>query len=317
MTPDRPILLVDAFNVFARGYVANPAMSSQGHQLGGFVGFLNSLKVLCERLRPARVVVVWEGGGAVRRRSIYKDYKMGRRPQRLNRYYEDDIPETTENHDHQVRLTIEALKHVPAQQIYVADCEADDVIGYISRYMFSEERIVIASSDKDLYQLIDDRVTQWSPGQKRFITASDVREKFGVPPVNMSLVRSFIGDPSDNIPGIEGAGYKTMVKRFPALAEDLSLSIQDVLGAAEQMGPVKVKLIQNILEGADIVRRNWRLMHLDVGNLSADQIKRIRDALDAYEPKRNKIGLMRLLTREGVQSFNVDAFFMSLSATLC
>lgn len=291
-------------------------MSSQGHQLGGFVGFLNSLKVLCERLRPSRVVVVWEGGGAVRRRSIYKDYKMGRRPQRMNRYYEDDIPETTENHDHQVRLTIEALKHVPVQQVYVSDCEADDVIGYISRYMFSEERIVIASSDKDLYQLIDDRVTQWSPGQKRFITALDVREKFGVPPSNMSLVRSFIGDPSDNIPGIEGAGFKTMVKRFPALSEDRSLSVQDVLSTAEQMRAGKVKLIQNILEGADIVRRNWKLMHLDVTNLSADQIKRIRDAIDAYEPKRNKIGLMRLLVREGVQSFNVDAFFMSLSATL-
>jgi DNA polymerase-1 len=314
--PDRPILLVDAYNVFARGYVANPAMSSQGHQLGGFVGFLNSLKVLCERLQPKRVVVVWEGGGALRRRAIYKDYKMGRRAQRMNRYYEDDIPESTENRDHQVRLTVEALRTVPVQQVYVADCEADDVIGYISRYMFPEGQIVIASSDKDLYQLIDDRVTQWSPGQKRFITALDVKEKFGVPPSNMSLVRSFIGDPSDNISGIQGAGFKTMVKRFPALSENQSLSIQDVLSAAAEGCTGKVKLLQNILEGADIVRRNWRLMHLDIANLSADQIKRIRDAVGDYEPKRNKMGLMRLLVREGVQNFNVDAFFMSLSATL-
>lgn len=315
MRAERPVLLVDAFNVFARGYSANPAMSSQGHQLGGFVGFLNSLRVLCERLQPKRVVVVWEGGGALRRRSIYKEYKMGRRSPRLNRYYEDDIPETSENHDYQVRLTIDALKNVPVQQVYISDCEADDVIGYVSRHLFSGDRIVIASSDKDLYQLIDDRVTQWSPGQKRFITPADVKEKFGVPPANMSLVRSFIGDASDNIKGIEGAGFKTMVKRFPALVDDESLTVQDVLDAASKLDSKRVKLVKNILEGEDIVRLNWRLMHLDVSNLSGDQVKRIRDAIEEYEPKRNKLGLMRFLVKEGVQNFNVDTFFMSLSAT--
>lgn len=312
---DRPILLVDSYNLFLRSYIANPAMSSQGQQIGGFVGFLTSLKLLAERLRPKRVVVVWEGGGATRRRAIYKDYKSGRRPPKLNRYYEDDIPETPENQDHQIRLIIESLKNVPVQQIYVPDCEADDAIGYISRYLFSEDRVVIVSSDKDLYQLIDDRVTQWSPGQKRFITAADVKEKFGVPPCNMSLVRSFIGDPSDNIPGVEGAGFKTMVKRFPALAESAALTVQDILDIAQKSEASKLKLIQNIREQGDIIMRNWKLMHLDISNLSADQINKIRGAVDAYEPKKNKLALMRILVREGVQNFDVDAFFMSLSTT--
>lgn len=312
---DRPILLVDAYNLFMRSFVANPAMSNQGQQIGGFIGFLTSLKLLSERLTPKRVVVVWEGGGATRRRAIYKDYKSGRKPPKLNRYYEDDIPETPENQDNQIRLIIEALRNVPIQQIYVPDCEADDVIGYISKYLFSDEKIVIVSSDKDLYQLIDERVTQWSPGQKRFITALDVKEKFGVFPCNMSLVRSFIGDPSDNIPGIEGAGFKTMVKRFSALAESVSLSVQDVLDLAESSESQKVKLIQNIKAQGDIVRRNWKLMHLDISNLSADQVNKIRGAVEVYEPKKNKLALMRILVREGVQNFDVDAFFMSLSAT--
>jgi DNA polymerase-1 len=313
---DRPILLVDSYNLFTRSYVVNPAMSSQGQQIGGFVGFLTSLKVLCERLTPARVVVVWEGGGATRRRAIYKDYKSGRRPPRLNRYYEDDIPDTLENQDQQIRLVIEALKCVPVQQIYVPDCEADDVIGYASRYLFSDRRVIIVSSDKDFYQLIDGRVTQWSPGQKKFITPDDVRSKFGVLPCNMALVRSFIGDPSDNISGIEGAGFKTMVKRFPELAEDKSLMVQDILTLAADRGPSKVKLIQNILDGEDIVKRNWRLMHLDISNLSADHINKIRGQVESYEPKKNKLALMRVLVREGVQSFDIDKFFMSLSATL-
>ena len=313
---DRPVLLVDSYSVFMRAWAANPAMSRQGQQIGGFVGFLTSLKVLCERLMPGRVVVVWEGGGATRRRAIYKDYKSGRRPPRLNRYYEDDIPDTPENQDHQIRLIIEALKCVPAQQVYVPDCEADDVIGYVSRYLFSESRIVVVSSDKDFYQLIDGRVTQWSPGQKKFITTEDVMAKFGVPPHNMALMRSFIGDPSDNIPGIEGAGFKTMVKRFPELAGSASLTVQDILSLAVERGPSNVKLIQNILAGEDIVKRNWRLMHLDISNLSADQISKVRGQVEMYDPKKNKLALMRILAREGVQNFDIDKFFMSLSATL-
>ena len=51
---DRPILLVDAYNLFMRSFVANPAMSSQGQQIGGFIGFLTSLKLLSERLTPKR-----------------------------------------------------------------------------------------------------------------------------------------------------------------------------------------------------------------------------------------------------------------------
>jgi 5'-3' exonuclease len=317
VTEERPVILVDSYNLFMRAFTVNPAMSSQGQQIGGFVGYLTSLKVLCERLRPKRVVAVWEGGGAARRRAIFKDYKSGRRPARLNRYYEDDIPDTPENQANQIRLIIEALRHLPVQQVYVPDCEADDVIGYISRHLLSEDRLVIVSSDRDLYQLIDDRVTQWSPGQKKFIRAEDVQVKFGVPPPNMALTRSFIGDASDNIPGIEGAGFKTMVKRFPQLSTNSDLTVQDILDAAQAQldGGSKVKLVRNILDGVDTVRRNWRLMHLDVSNLSADQVARVQSAIDSYEPRRDKMGLMRLLAREGVQKFDVDSFFMSLAAT--
>ena len=95
----------------------------------------------------------------------------------------------------------------------------------------------------------------------------------------------------------------------------MSLSVQDVLDLAESSESQKVKLIQNIRAQGDIVRRNWRLMHLDISNLSADQINKIRGAVEVYEPKKNKLALMRILVREGVQNFDVDAFFMSLSAT--
>jgi len=311
-----PIIIVDSLNFFTRHFVVNPTMSRQGQQIGGFVGYLKGLKLLTEKLYPKRVIVVWEGGGSTRRRAIFPEYKQGSRPQKLNRYYEDDIPDTFENRDFQVKLTIEALKHVPVQQIYVPDCEADDVIGYMCRHLFPQDKIVVVSSDKDLYQLIDDRVTQWSPGQKKFIDAQEVHDKFGVWPENMCVARSFVGDPSDSIPGITGAGFKTMTKRFPFLQEKKHLMIQDVLDAASGMDGSKVQLIKNILEEQAIVRRNWKLMHLDVSNLSGDQIKRINDSVSNYTPRKNKMDLMRLFVRQGIQDFDVDSFFMSLSASI-
>ena len=310
-----PIIIVDGLNYFTRHFVANPTMSRQGHQIGGFVGFLKGLKLLNDRLSSRRVIVIWEGGGSPRRRAIFPEYKSGRRPQRLNRYYED-IPDTYENRDYQLKLTIESLRHAPVQQIYVSDCEADDVIGYMCRHMFRNNKIVVVSSDKDLYQLIDNNVTQWSPGQKKLITSEEVREKFGVWPTNMCLVRSFVGDSSDGIPGVDGAGFKTMSKRFPLLQEDQSLMLQDVLDEASRHSATKVQLYKNIIDQQDIVRRNWKLMHLDIANLSGDQIKKINDSVSSYSPKKNKLEMMRLLIREGVQDFDVDSFFMTLNATI-
>ena len=279
------------------------------------MGFLKGLKLLNDRLSSRRVIVIWEGGGSPRRRAIFPEYKSGRRPQRLNRYYED-IPDTYENRDYQLKLTIESLRHAPVQQIYVSDCEADDVIGYMCRHMFRNNKIVVVSSDKDLYQLIDNNVTQWSPGQKKLITPEEVREKFGVWPTNMCLVRSFVGDSSDGIPGVDGAGFKTMSKRFPLLQEDQSLMLQDVLDDALRHSATKVQLYKNIIDQQDIVRRNWKLMHLDIANLSGDQIKKINDSVSSYSPKKNKLEMMRLLIREGVQDFDVDSFFMTLNATI-
>ena len=135
----RPVLLIDGLNVFMRHYVVNPSMSSLGYHVGGFTGFLNSLSRLCDRTRPSQVIVAWEGGGSARRRAIYSGYKKNRRPQKLNRYYLGDIPDTTKNRDNQIALSIAALKNTPVHQVYVQDCEADDVIGYLCNYKLKDE----------------------------------------------------------------------------------------------------------------------------------------------------------------------------------
>jgi DNA polymerase-1 len=306
------IMLVDAMNLFIRHFVVNPTASNNGAHVGGFVGFLGAIRTLSERLNPKKIVVVWESGGSPRRRRIFPDYKKGRRPQRLNRNNED-IPNTVSNHDQQIMLTIEALRHVPVSQIYIADCEADDVIGYLAKYKFRDEKCVIVSSDKDLYQLLNSNVSQWSLGQKMLITPEVVLEKFGVSSNNFCVARCFVGDNSDGIPGVERAGFKTLSKYFTSLREHVDLSVEDIVEeASKRVTNKSPALFNNIVSEMSTAKRNWSLMYLDTKNLSGDQIQKINDTLETSTPNKNKMALIRVLLREGIQTFDVDTFFMSL-----
>jgi len=311
----RATLLVDGLNLQTRHFVANPAMSDAGHHVGGVIGFMRAIQNLSQKLQPANIVVVWEGGGSPRRRAIFPEYKSRRKPQKLNRYYENDIPNTVENRNYQIRLLIELLRHTPINQVYVSDCEADDVIGYLARHKLKDAHCVIVSSDKDFYQLLSARVTQWSPGQKRFLTPEIVQDKFGIPPHNFCLARCLIGDPSDAINGVKGAGFKTLVKRFPSLVSLENLSVDDILQENEEyLKDSKLKLYQRIAESADIIKRNWHLMYLGTANLAAVQIEKIEGAIDTFIPRRDKMGFMRSLIREGLTSFDADRFFMSINS---
>ena len=310
---DRPILLIDGLNVFMRHFIANPAMSEMGDPIGGVIGFLKNIKHLVESSHPSEVVVVWEGGGSLRKRAIFKDYKQRRKPQKLNRYYED-LPNTVENRNDQVSMIVNLLKHVPVRQVYVENCEADDVIGYLVKYKYRLRRCVIISSDKDYYQLLDRRVIQWSPGQKKYILPTSIVQKFHVSFVNFCTARAFIGDASDNLPGIKGAGFKTISKRFPELVDNVFVSVEDIIKmSASRAVNSKIQLYKRICEGADVARRNWKLMHLDTNNLSASQVQKIEATIDTFMPSRDKIALMKSLKTKGITSFDVDSFFMSLN----
>ena len=312
---ERPVLIVDALNVFVRHYAANPSMNESGEHVGGFLGFIKNISLLCERTNPFEVIIVWEGGGSHRRRSVLSTYKDRRRPVKMNRYYGEEIPDTLENRNKQISLCIEALECTPCKQIYVSDCEADDIIAWIAKYEHTEKRKVIVSSDRDLYQLLNKKVIQWSPGQKTFVTPLTVVEKFGISATNFCTARAFIGDSSDKIDGVRSAGFTSMAKRFPELRNQNHVSIEDIFSLAEQRIETKqLKLYQNIISSKALVRRNWKLMYLDTMNLSAEHVKRISELFQKNSPPANKINLLKIFRRECIKNFNVDSFFITLKA---
>jgi len=306
-------LIVDGLNLFTRHYIANPSTNKNGESVGGITGTLVAISSLAERFSPDRIVVVWESGGSPRKRAIFKDYKSGRKPQKLNRYYGEDIPNTIENRNVQISVLISLMSYLPIVQIYVPDCEADDVIGYLCKYRLSDQRKVIVSSDKDFYQLLDKKTIIYSPTWKKFVSFQEVREKFKISAENFCLGKSICGDSSDNIPGVKGAGFKTIAKRFPMLAKNNFFTISQLINDCKREieSGSKVKVYKSILESEDVIRRNWKLINLDTNNLSHSQIAKITNSIDTFSPTRNKMKILKILKNHSIQNIDIDRVFLS------
>ena len=296
-----------------RHFAANPAVGENGQHVGGTLGFLKGVQLLIDNFHPDKIYVVWEGGGSARRRSIYKNYKSGRRPVKLNRFYEADIPDTVGNRNYQINLTTKLLGYAGMFQLYVSDCEADDVIGYLVKNKFTSENLTIVSSDKDYYQLLEkNRVKIWSPGQKKILTTGSIRERFGIPVENFCVARCFCGDGSDGLPGIKGAGFRTLSKRFPELTKEEFVSVEEIIKISRKRSEEsRVKLYHQVVADNEIPLMNWKLMNLDAVNLSPHQAEKINYRVDTPERKLDKINFMRILIREGIKIFDADKFFMT------
>ena len=302
------VLIIDAYNLFTRHYVAHPGMSKNGEQVGGVVGFFNNVVRLVEKTNPERIYVVWEAGGSKRKRDLYSDYKLKKRPQKLNRYYED-LPDSVRNRNFQITLLIKLLSLVPVVQIYIEDAEADDAIGYMSKYKLKEKNKIIVSSDHDFYQLLDEKTIIWSPTLKSFVNDSKVVDRFGICARNFCLAKSISGDSSDNIPGIQGVSYKTLSKYFEKFSKDTDYLISDFLIDVELLSKSKkLKILDRLLEknSHNLIRRNYKLVSLDLNNLSHFQIQKIDQKIENPDIANDNIGVHKLLNEHGIM--NIDVF---------
>ncbi len=312
MTPDSlPVLLVDARNLFTRHYVVNPDMTSNGQQVGGVIGFMKTLRRLVHDLSPAVVVIAWEGGGSTKRRAIFADYKANRKPERLNRFYEDDIPDTADNRVWQMATLAKMLKCFPVCQVYVSDCEGDDVIAHLHRNQYKDRKKIILSNDKDFYQLLDEKTSIYSPQSKRLHTMEDVKKEFfGIQAHNFALAKALCGDKSDNIPGVKGLGFKTLVQRIPLLISDAEVTIDEVIAYCN-VRRNEAKVMMNVVQNEQLIRTNWRLVYLGGSTLTHDQAARVETILAEHSPKIDMLSFMRDLIEVGVRTIENPHDFCS------
>lgn len=272
------VLVIDGLNTFIRCYAASPVLNDDGEHVGGISGFLLSIGHAIKAINPTRVIIVFDGkNGTARRKQIYPEYKAHRNFKvRLNR------AETVDKQDNQlhqlVRLT-EYLSTMPFTLVIQDNTEADDVIAYIVNDHFKDSQCFIMSSDKDFLQLITERIHVWSPTKKKLYYSEDVFEEYGVYPHNFALYKAIIGDPSDNIPGIDGVGAKTLLKRFEIIQQQDTLLLENFMEFVENLND-KTKTLQVVKSSKELIERNLKLVQLSESNMSVTNKLKTQHLLD-------------------------------------
>lgn len=312
---ERPIILVDGMNIFIRSFVVNEATTTSGDPVGGVVGFLKYLNMLANNFVPKQMFVVWEqGGGSARRRKIFEGYKANRAKDKesfadLNKdknTHRAWLMNDQENKLRQLHLLTQIIKQLPVCQLYVSECECDDIIAYLLQNKLANiaTKKILVSSDKDFYQLLEDTSIEiYDPGKKLLISSQNILDEYKISPRNFCLSRTLVGDKSDNIPGIDGIGLKTVAKRFPMVSNpDIDYQSKDILEYCREkvQENSKIKAYTDVLNSESILERNWDLMYLSSNSLSASQIQKIDYTVENFAPSLNKLELIRTMIQAGV-----------------
>lgn len=285
---DEKVLIVDGLNNFLRCFSAISTLNDEGEPVGGLTGFLLSLGAAIRQHNPTRCIIVFDGeGGSQRRRKVYSGYKEGRMfKSKLNRQLvSEGIDEQASLRKQYVKLH-EYLSLLPVTVVVEPKIEADDAIGYIAKQLLNKQAVIM-SSDKDFLQLVNDRINVWSPTKKKLYTPQLIQEEYGLPSQNFIWYRVFDGDKSDNIPGIKGAGLKSIKKYLPFMLEEQEIDIDTIYEFIDNSDK-KYKIYSELQDNRDIVERNYKLMQLLDVDISGTTKLSIADSVqNAINPINN------------------------------
>ena len=292
------IMVFDGLNTFIRSFGATPAYNEDGDHIGGITGFLYSVGKTVRDFKPSRCVIAFDGrGGNTKRKKIYKDYKANRANKtKLRRFdhHDSTIENEQQSMKHQFSRLVSYLDNLPVTFLSMDGIEADDTIAYIAQmYNDTCKKITIVSTDRDFYQLGDDRIQVWSPIKKKMYDTQAVIDEFGVHPNNMVLYRSFTGDKSDNIPGVSGIGPKTILKLIPEIVNEQQVTLEDLFKKSNQL-LTEVKQYQRILDSHEILEKNWLLMNIKLLDISANTSSKIRGIMEQPVNGLNRTEFQRL-----------------------
>ena len=315
--PNEKVLIIDGLNTFIRVFSVIPTTNDDGIHVGGIVGFLKSVGYAIKMLAPTRTIIVFDGkGGSNRRRKLYPEYKAKRTTKiRLNRVNDFENIED-ERHSMMMQLSrcAEYLEKLPVNIISVDSVEADDVMAYIAKQLLPKSKTTIMSTDKDFLQLVDDRISVWSPTKKKLYNPEKVLEEYKVTSKNLLLSRIFEGDQSDNIKGVMGIGVKTLLKHIPNLGiEPNYYTIEDVLkqATAHQDGE-NSRFYKTILEQKDTMFLNHKLMQLQNVDISGGAKLKINNIVNGKIPELSKPNFQKMFIEDRMFGAlpNMDSWIM-------
>ena len=297
-------LLIDGANLAKIGFTGVKDLYSDGSHVGAIYHFINTIRKFLEEHNYDKVVVMWdaENSSSVRK-GIYPQYK-GNRKSSMNEYQLESY--LTQN----ARIK-QYLEEVFIRQVEMVNNEGDDLIAYYCQKATNED-ITIFSSDKDLTQLISDKVSVYSPNSKQYFKQGDLItiNKVQIPHYNVLTCKILTGDNSDNISGIEGLGEKTLVKLFPDVQVKPCTIDEIRVNAGILTQEKKSKVLENILTGKsksgilgeEFYTTNKKIVDLSNPLITEDAKELVEQIInDTIDPAdRGYKNLMRLMMEDGL-----------------
>lgn len=203
LTDASPLILVDGSSYLYRAFHVPELQSltaSSGQPTGAVYGVVNMIRKLLSKEHPSHIAVVFDAKGKNFRHELYSDYKANRPP----------MPDELRVQIEPLHAVIRALGLVLISEPNV---EADDVIGTLASQAVDQgHEVLISTGDKDMAQLVNDRVTLVNTMTNAKLDTAGVQKKFGVAPHQIIDYLALTGDKSDNVPGVPGVGPKTAAK---------------------------------------------------------------------------------------------------------
>jgi len=236
----KPFILVDGSSYLYRAYHALPPLSnSKGDPTGAVVGVTNMLRKLLDDYDPEHIAVVFDAPGKTFRDELFEAYKANRPPM------PDDLVS-------QIEPLHRIVRGLGLPLLIVEGVEADDVIGTLARQAAEQGMAtLISTGDKDMAQLVDDRVTLVNTMTNTRLDREGVVEKFGIPPERIVDYLALVGDASDNIPGVPKVGPKTAAKWLTQYG-----SLDEIIAHADE---IKGKVGESLRENLDQLRLSREL----------------------------------------------------------
>jgi len=276
MAKQAPLILVDGSSYLFRAFHALPPLiTSKGQATGAIYGVINMLKKLVQEYQPAHMAVVFDAKGKTFRNDMYKEYKANRPP----------MPDDLRTQIEPIHQLVDALGY---PRIVVPNVEADDVLGTLAQQAEAAGYdVLISTGDKDLAQLVTDKISLINTMSNHISTPDSVLEKFGVPPEKIIDYLALIGDSADNIPGINKVGPKTAVKWLNEYE-----SVDNIIAHADEF---KGKVGEYLREGLEQLPLSYQLATIvcdvelqqtpDDLNLQAANTETLRELYTEYELK--------------------------------
>ena len=298
-------LIVDGNNLLKIGFHGVKDFYNNGEHIGGTWHFLNTIRKFLEETNFNKVMVFWDSDtNSSQRKLIYPKYKMNRKSS------PNDV-EKTDSFNKQKTRVKQYLEEMFIRQLEVENSEADDLIAYYCQISLDEEKTIF-SSDKDLTQLISEKVLIYSPNLKSYYKFGD-NIKFkdcSIPHYNVMTFKILAGDTSDNIDGISLMGEKTLIKFFPEIL-DSEISLTDILIKGELLLKEQQKnvVLGNLLSGKtkegimgdDFFKINKKLVDLSEPLIDEEGKEMVREYYsESMDPDgRGHRNLIRMMMDDG------------------